>query len=180
LSLLRDVVGLLRGRRIEHAVIGAAALAVRGVVRASYDRDLLCVSPDVLRSETWEGLRAAGCNVEIRRGDAEDPLLGVVRVTSGSGESVDVIVGRDAWQRLAIERSSTETVGDVAAAVTDAADLVLLKLYAGGPQDLWDAHQLLDANAGIEQQVDERIGELPADVGQLWERIRRERSACPT
>lgn len=56
------------------------------------------------------------------------------------------------------------------------ADLVLLKLYAGGPQDAWDIAQLLDAAPAIEPLVEASLGGLPAECAALWRRIRARRA----
>ena len=69
MSLLDEVAGLLSGRGIDLAVIGAAALAAHGVSRATADLDLLVVDLAVLDAAVWLDLRAAGDDVEIRRGD---------------------------------------------------------------------------------------------------------------
>ena len=96
MSLLDEVAGLLTGRGIDVAMIGAAALAAHGVSRATADLDLLVVA---------------------------------------------------------------------------ASDLVLLKLYAGGPQDAWDIDQLLNVDPGIAAQVEAGLGSLPADCADLWRSI---------
>lgn len=57
-----------------------------------------------------------------------------------------------------------------------AADLVLLKLYAGGPQDAWDVHQLLDANPSLRGEVAGLSNALPDDCRALWRRILGERA----
>ena len=60
------------------------------------------------------------------------------------GESpIDVVVGKFGWQRRVLERA--EPMGELP--VVRAADLILLKLYAGGPQDAWDIQQLLLASS---------------------------------
>jgi hypothetical protein len=55
------------------------------------------------------------------------------------------------------------------------ADVVLLKLYAGGPQDAWDIDQLLDVDPSLVAGVEARLAPLPADCAELWDRIRRQR-----
>jgi len=59
--------------------------------------------------------------------------------------------------------------------VVETADLVLLKLFAGGPQDAWDVDQLLDVDDAIAPQVEARLPDLPQDSGALWARIRAQR-----
>lgn len=58
-----------------------------------------------------------------------------------------------------------------------AADLVLLKLYAGGPQDAWDVDQLLDAVPTIETDVTAALPALPTSCARLWRRILADRAA---
>ena len=62
-------------------------MAVRGVSRSTRDVDLLVVDPECLSPVTWEALRREGIVVSIRRGDAEDPLAGAVRLT-GPGQVI--------------------------------------------------------------------------------------------
>jgi len=114
--------------------------------------------------------------VEVRRGDASDPLAGVARITSPGERTIDLIVGKSAWQRDLIARSTPVRIGRAAIPVVAAADLILLKLYAGGPQDVWDIDQLLDRDASLLAAVDAGLGALPADCAPLWSRIRAERT----
>lgn len=53
-------------------------------------------------------------------------------------------------------------------------DLVLLKLYAGGAQDLWDVRQLLGAldSAALSLQVEEDLSDLPQPAAALWGDVR--------
>jgi len=60
MSLLAEVLGLLERERVPHALIGAAALAVRGVSRSTADVDLLCVDASILRRATWADFEARG------------------------------------------------------------------------------------------------------------------------
>ena len=76
-----------------HALIGAAALTVRGVSRST--ADVLCVDATILRREAWADFDARGHLLRVLKGDSDDPLAGSVRLAEGS-EMVDVVVGRDA------------------------------------------------------------------------------------
>lgn len=174
MTLIGDASEVLSAADIDHALIGAAALAVHGVARATADVDLLAIDPRSLEEDLWSPLRKGPVEVEVRRGDAQDPLAGVVRITRGE-ESVDVIVGRGGWQAGVLRRASPVRMGDATIPVVGPVDLVLLKLYAGGPQDLWDIHQLLDAESSLAPTVEGRLSELPDDAGRLWERVLRER-----
>jgi hypothetical protein len=67
----------------------ATALAVRGIARSTFDIDLLTTDRRVFEPERWAPLVRAGATVDIRHGDAEDPLAGVIRITSAGTRPVD-------------------------------------------------------------------------------------------
>jgi hypothetical protein len=165
------VSGLLDDAQVPHALIGAAALAARGVARSTYDIDMFTVEARVLASGLWDGLRAEGIGVEILRGDPDDPLGGVVRVHAAGERPVDVIVGKVRWQGRAIERAERRPDGPP---VVAARDLVLLKLYAGGTQDVWDVRALLELPGRDElmAQVEEDLTDLPTEMRARWAGIR--------
>jgi hypothetical protein len=172
LRLLGQVAGILRDAGIPFAVIGASAMATHGVLRATVDDDLLVIDPRCLQPELWSTLRAEGADVEVRKGDIFDPLAGVVRLAKEGQRPVDVVVGKSAWQREVLERAASGS-SDEKLPVVRAADVILLKLYAGGPQDAWDIHQLLAAEDrdSLIAQVDQELSRLPAASAALWKKI---------
>jgi hypothetical protein len=52
--------------------------------------------------------------------------------------------------------------------VVQAADLILLKLYAGGSQDKWDIEQLLAVRPALVQDVTPRLDVLSGREKRLW------------
>ena len=166
-----EVSALLDRRGIPHAVIGAVALAVHGVLRASDDIDVLVTDQRCLDATSWNELVATGGTVETRRGDADDPLAGVVRLVPSDGTRVDIVVGRSRWQEDVLTRAQRVSLMGAPLPVARPVDLVLLKLYAGGPQDAWDVDQLLDAVPGLEPEVNLAVTVLPVECVELWHRI---------
>jgi hypothetical protein len=171
MTLLDRVCVLLDAAQIPHALIGAAALAARGVARSTYDIDLLTTDVRVLLAALWEPLRVAGAGVDIQRGADDDPLGGVIRVTAAGERPIDVVLGKGRWQARSVERADRPAGGPP---VVAARDLVLLKLYAGGTQDLWDVRALLESPVGADliTQVDEDLADLPADMRARWADVR--------
>jgi hypothetical protein len=154
---------------IHAAVCGATALAAHGVARSTYDIDLLTTDARVLDEDLWRALAASGVNVEVRRGDRDDPLRGVVRITQQGQRPVDIIVGRHAWQTAIVDAADAHQILGAHVPVVDVPSLILLKLYAGGPQDLWDIEQLMaTASADTVRAVDAVIDQLPATSRTLW------------
>jgi hypothetical protein len=171
--LFARAVALLRERRIPFAVVGAVAMAVRGVSRATRDVDVLVVDSSCLSDAIWAPLGHPGVVVTIRRGDPDDPLGGVVRLAAAGESPVDLVVGKSSWQARVLERATPGTIGGVAVPVAVAADLVLLKLYAAGPQDAWDIAQLLGVGdrAALVAEVEAALPALPEDSRRLWARV---------
>lgn len=172
MSLLVDVVGQLEKSGIRCALIGAEALSLRGASRSTLDRDLLTTDPRSLVEALWAPVRLSGSRCEIRRGDAEDPLAGVVRFTAEGERPVDLIVGRYGWQTRILERSEMLDLGELRIPVARPADLILLKLFAGGGQDSWDIVQLLAGGyrESVIAEVEARIDDLPVEARQLWQK----------
>jgi predicted nucleotidyltransferase len=169
-TLLARVAAVLRDERIDFALIGATALAAHGVSRSTMDIDLLVTDQRALRL-AWSDF---GLSADVRRGDTDDPLAGVIRLSHPGERDVDLVVGRDRWQHDILERARTLDFGDVAIPVAGVADLILLKLYAGGSQDAWDVEQLL-ASGDREPtvtSVDAAVRALPPAAQALWRRLR--------
>ena len=148
-----------------------------GVARSTQDLDLLALDPTCLTASVWASLKQRGMVVDVRHGAADDPLAGVVHIADGTAAMVDVIVGRAPWQAGVLDRATPRTIEGATVPVASVPDLVLLKLYAGGPQDLWDIEQLLAAGdrATLVAQIETAIGVLPAEAQRLWARIVRPR-----
>lgn len=173
LSLLARVVAVLEARGIPFALIGASALTIHGVNRLTLDMDLLVIDPVCLDGRTWSGLAAEDVSVDVRRGDLSDPLAGVVRFEAPWETSVDLVVGKFAWQREILNRSRRTLFAGVEVPVLEAVELILLKLYAGGPQDAWDIQQLLTGpeRENLVAGVELELPRLPGHCSTFWRRI---------
>lgn len=176
MSLLELVTDRLRAENCRFALVGATAMVFHGISRATHDIDLFTTDARCLEAAFWAGLAPADTHVEVLRGDATDPLAGVVRWSDEGGQTVDLVVGKHAWQEGILERAeSLPWSDDLDLPVATRADLVLLKLFAGGLQDQSDVVQLLAAGetATVRAAVDERVKTLPAAARRLWRRLRK-------
>lgn len=168
-TLLGMVAEHLERRGVPFALIGAAALAIHGISRSTLDLDLLVTDRRVLAATFWDALPQT-VSRDIRPGDRTDPLAGVVRFSAVGERDVDIVIGRGGWQTEVLERAEPTRRGERDLPTARAADLILLKLYAGGSQDRWDIEQLL---AGTErpalvEAVERSLMQLPTDAQQLW------------
>jgi hypothetical protein len=93
-KLLFKIAGVLDQAGIPYALIGAGALASHGVARSTVDWDLLVVETACLARDRWTQLALSGVEVTPNRGDASDPLAGVVRFEA-PGEGLVLAVDFD-------------------------------------------------------------------------------------
>jgi len=139
------------------------------------DVDFFVVASIVLKKEFWISF-GESVQVDCRPGDFDDSLRGLVRMRDEQGEVVDVVVGKWKWQEGVIQRSEPANMWGRSVPVVRAADLILLKLYAGGGKDAWDITELLGVlDDSVVTEVEERLPDLPPDARALWQRIRAER-----
>ncbi len=156
------------------ALIGGRAVAVRGYPRATLDYDFLTTDPRVLARESWCVLEGSGVVVDCRRGDLDDPVAGVARLAFPDGGRADVILAKWQWQSGVIARAELEPVEGLALPVPRTADLILLKLAAGGAIDLQDVLVLLGIGdrAALVPEVERRIVELDAEAQATWKGVK--------
>src|SRR5262249_49950427 len=123
----------------------------------------------------WTRLREDGTQVSIRPGDSDDPLRGVVRVGLADGNMVDVVVGKYQWQQSVIERAEPLEIDGVTVPVARSGDLILLKLFAGGPQDLTDIRAILGTadRDRIIGEVRTHLALLPEECSFTFEELTR-------
>ncbi|HKP64760.1 MAG TPA: hypothetical protein VJV78_48820 [Polyangiales bacterium] len=134
---------------------------------------LFCVGPSALDDSLWRALATDAVEVDVRHGDDDDPLLGVVRCTQGE-QTIDLVVGRSAWQREVIARATPTRVFSLDLPIVRLEDLIISKLYAGGIQDRWDIQQLLtSASAPVAiTDINARVTSLPERCQELWQQLR--------
>jgi hypothetical protein len=172
--LLESVAGVLESIGVPYALTGGYALAMRGYPNLTIDFELLTIDRRVLESGIWDGAKASGARVEIREGDADDVLAGIVRVTVDSQRYVDVFVSKATSAMMMINRAERMPVVDVSVPVLRASDLLLDKLADANYSDLLDAHLLFAATnrAQLIREVEEHIAEVRPDVSEEWNRIK--------
>jgi hypothetical protein len=165
----------LDARGVSYALIGGLAVNARGHARFTLDSDLLTTDRQVLQEAFWSSLRDSDVTIDVRRGDFDDPLAGVVHI-GAHPESVDIVVGRWTWEQRVIDRAEPLPIDGFTIPVPLTSDLILLKVAAGGPIDRQDIIRLLEVGPRepLIAEVNEKIGELPADCLTLWESIVRE------
>jgi hypothetical protein len=138
--LFLDVAEILQHQKVDYAVIGAFALSAHGAVRGTTDVDaLLFTTPQHLVK-----LRAvfdrAGFATELRRGDADDPILGLLVLSDSHNNHVELLGGLRGMDPAISSRTVEVPFRGVNLRFVGREDLIAMKCFAGEPQDLLDAH----------------------------------------
>jgi predicted nucleotidyltransferase len=138
--------------QLRFALLGGLAVSTWGVIRATQDIDFLADSDPspirdlTLRDKLAKFIERQNCRADWHVGDFDDPipLLLKIEMPAALGKvGADILWAHKRWQREAFERAVDVDVDGSKIPVLHPEDLILMKLDAGGPQDLLDVEQLL-------------------------------------
>jgi len=166
--LLLDAVEILRREQVDYAVIGAFALAVLGVVRATTDVDaLLFVKPGRL-AKLERQFRLMSFHTELRTPEADDPVSGLLVLSDKFGNHVELLGGLRNMDPAIFSRAQEISFRDEKLRIVGREDFIAMKCYAGSPQDLLDARSAYQSAPGpidldLLRTVTRRFGREAAD-----------------
>lgn len=146
-TALHRIIAKLEELEVRYALVGGFALIARGVVRATEDIDFMVDLPPQEAPSLARSLSESGMPSDFRESGLDDPLGGLIRVncpTEMDPVRCDIILPSRAWHTQAVRNAGTVKLEGIAVSVVQALDLFLLKLSAGGPQDLLDAANLFE------------------------------------
>lgn len=137
--------------QIRFALIGGLAVSAWGIVRATQDIDILADSDPSpiqnrpLRTRLKQFWEAQGSTVEWRAGTADDPIALLLRLGLPRPVKLtaDILWAQKPWQQEALKRTCSVKVALTTVPLLHPEDLILMKLEAGGPQDLLDVEGIL-------------------------------------
>lgn len=139
----------LAGSNIRHAVSGAVAMAVHGVVRATKDLDILVVAPQVRLPDVFAIVRDCGFRGEdpvLLRGLRED---GYAELASGPVR-VEILGAVRPYHRTLPDRAVSVGISGTRVPFVSLEDLVVLKMLWRRPKDIPDIHSLLAASRNFD------------------------------
>jgi hypothetical protein len=152
-AFVRRALRALEKAEIPHAVIGATALAVRGLPRMTRDLDVVVVLEDAF--DALDALEAAGFRsvTPVRRG--EEPEAMYVLERRGGGE-VDVLVAAAEPESTVVAEAKPAEVFGVQAPVATLEHLLLMYLYSNQPKHLGDFARIVTDAPGVDLAAVER------------------------
>jgi hypothetical protein len=145
-----------------YALIGGLAVSAWGVPRATQDIDFAIAigANDPQALATFLGGRYDG-------GDPDDPLMGVIRATvtvAAAAVPLQLVFLPSKFTGAIFQEVKTLSILNHRVPVVTWESLVLLKIYAGGPQDLLDVRQILKVRQPSETEL-ARISNLAERLG---------------
>jgi predicted nucleotidyltransferase len=167
--LLLDATQLLAKESVDYAVVGALAAAVHGAIRATTDADALLSIALPRLGSLARAFKKAGFEAELRRGDSEDPIVALLVLSDRHGNRVDLLAGLRGLDPQAFSRLISVPFQGATLRVIGREDFIAMKCFAGGPQDIADAREALQAhdvpvNVELLRRVTRRFGRAAADA----------------
>ena len=153
---LNDIIAKLelakeKGLLQSYGLIGGLAVAVWGIPRATQDIDFAIALGGAPPQELSQYLGG-----QFTPGTPEDPLRGVIRLHLGMDDEkipLQLVFFPSIWSPIIFPSVQRVVIGDCTVSVVSWESLVLLKLYAGGPQDFLDAQTIMATRSPAEKEV---------------------------
>lgn len=166
--LLLDVVEILRREKVDCAVIGAFALAVLGVVRATTDVDALLFTAPGRLAKLENLFKRAGFGTELRTAEADDPVSGMLVLSDDFHNHVELLGGLRNMDPQILSRTLEVKFRGETLRIVGREDFIAMKCFAGSPQDLLDARSAYQAAPGpidldLLRTATRRFGRAAAD-----------------
>jgi hypothetical protein len=166
--LFLDAVGILQREKVNYAVIGAFALSVHGTVRATMDVDAVLFAPLRRLANLSTAFDNAGFRTELRRGDPDDPVPAMLILRDVYDNQVELLGGLRGMDPEVFSRTVEVPFMGVSLRFVGREDLIAMKCFAGGPQDVIDARSAYrgaqgPVNIDLLRTVTRRFGRDAAD-----------------
>ena len=142
-----SVARLLREHDVDWAVLGAVAANVyRAAARTTFDVDLLVSLDQAGMDALAASAKREGWSVRHRH-----PAGSLLRIAHDEHGAADLIAVEMEYQRTALRRAHTETLGaDVEARVLAVEDVIVHKLIANRAQDDADIASIIEAGGAMD------------------------------
>jgi hypothetical protein len=148
IQLMLDLADVLEKFKVPYTVVGGLAVSFHGIERATKDADAtVWLSPSSLtREDLARELRSAGYQVENRTGAPDDPIAAVLRLHDNFGNQGDLLMGVRGMSFDAPSRAVVSHLLDRDIPIMGAEDLIAMKIYSGGHQDMEDVRGIFEVS----------------------------------
>ncbi len=176
--LLLDAIDILVAQKIEYAVVGAIAASIHGAVRASMDADVVLSLAVQQAKDLEQTFKAAQFHTELSRGDFDDPIPALLKLSDTYGNRVDLLIGLKGLEADAFARIVEVPFQEQKVRFIGREDFIAMKAFAGGPMDIVDATRAIAAAGdSLDKELLRRLGKrYGREALQLIERLLQEKA----
>lgn len=174
----RRALRALKASRVRYALVGAAALAARGLPRMTRDIDVVVLIEDAF--DALAALEGAGFRsvTPVKRSEEPEPMY-VLRYGRGGGE-VDLLVAAGEPESTVVAEARRARIFGVMARVATLEHLVLMYLYSNQPRHLGDLARVVTETKVDLAAVERYLAEVhPEMLPVLRERVRLAKQPPP-
>lgn len=175
---VRKALRAMRASCVPFSVIGATALAVRGLPRMSRDLDLVVLVDDA--DVAIDALRDAGLRASTPTHDDEGaPELMIVFVDPATGVEVDLLVAAGDPEATVIGEAQPTAVFGAAAPVASLEHLLLLYLYSNQPRHLGDFASIVQSGRADLKKAERSLALMHPEMLTTYRRRVKEARTPP-
>jgi hypothetical protein len=170
-GLARTVQRVLRALRegeVPFSVIGAAALAARGLPRMTRDLDIAVLIDD--RRPALDALQEAGLKPSTPLGTEEDPEPMVVFVDRRTRVEVDLLLASGDPEATVIDEAPPARLFGVMAPIATLEHLLLLYLYSNQPKHLGDFAAIVQSERVDLARAERSLAMMHPEMLAEWKR----------
>ena len=167
-ATVRRALTALKGSGAPFCVVGATALAVRGLPRMTRDLDVVVMIDDA--ATAIESLRSAGLRAVTPLGTAEEPEPMIVFVDPATAVDVDLLVAAGDPEATALDEARPATVFGVEAPVATLESLLLLYLYSNQPKHLGDFAAIVTSGRADLGVAERTLADIHPEMLDEWRR----------
>jgi hypothetical protein len=172
----RRALKALKQAKVPHAVVGAVALAARGLPRMTKDLDVVVFTDDAYAA--LDSLRNAGFRsaAPIKKSEPPEPMY----VLLNQGSEVDLLVAAGEPESTVIAEASAASVFGATAPVATLEHLLLMYLYSNEPRHLGDFARIVTETDADLTKVASFLREVhPEMLPVFHERVRNAKQPPP-
>jgi hypothetical protein len=167
-TTVRRTLEALTRAEVRFAVIGATALAVRGLPRMTRDLDLVVSVDDA--GAAVAALRDAGLESRTPTGSDEDPEPMVVFADPATEVEVDLLAAAGDPELLVIDQATPAEVFGRIARVASLEHLLLLYLYSNQPKHIGDFAAIVSSGRADLGAAERLLGLIHEEMLPDWRR----------
>lgn len=167
-ATVRRALRALAKAGVPQCVVGATALAVRGLPRMTRDLDVAVLTDDAPKA--WEALSRAPLRASTPTGTPDDPEAMVVYADPKTGVEVDLLVRAGDPEAAVIAEAPRAKVFGVTAPVATLEHLLLMYLYSNQPKHIGDFAAIVQSGRADLAQAKRALRRMHPEMLPEWDR----------